>query len=209
MFSESSRIPSVSEGLNLDQEHNTLLFAELQYKDSSVRASVLAFSRVVTNPIVAQSVFDATGQQIVTSSFSSKDTRVVSGAELRAGWSMGPWIFSSRIQAHASQLNGASEQLLPAVLGSVSAEYNYTLGKNLLSLGFSARARSSFFGESFIPMNWSYISASVEKAAAFGGIDVFGGAKIGDAFIKIQYQNILSNSDPASQLFPPLSETSL
>lgn len=126
----------------------------------------------------------------------------MSGAELRAGWSMGPWIFSSRIQAHASQLNGASEQLLPAVLGSVSAEYNYTLGKNLLSLGFSARARSSFFGESFIPMNWSYIPASVEQAAAFGGIDVFGGAKIGDAFIKIQYQNILSNSYSSLSTFP-------
>ncbi len=200
--SQSARIPSLSEGVQLNQEHATLVFAKLGFADSTTKFSLLVFSRYLTNTISAAALYDPSSVKIVNTLYSNGADRTISGATLDGTYSFGSWSVGAQAQFHATQSGSVNDKLLPAVALRTGVEYRYPIARNMLSIGVAAKARSAYYGEAFIPQTWAYIPAEREQSAAFGGLEFLAGARIGDAFIKLAYQNILSNSTSSLSTFP-------
>jgi hypothetical protein len=111
------------------------------------------------------------------------------------------WLDAS-VQSAMVTRGDSSLTVLPSVYSMFSLRYTKTIGTSILTAGVSARWRSEFSGETFVPMNWMTPDAAVSQAAAIGGPDLFAGAKLGNAWIKLRFQNVLSNSFTTVSTFP-------
>ncbi|MFM7775042.1 MAG: hypothetical protein ACKO9V_09470, partial [Candidatus Kapaibacterium sp.] len=77
-----------------------------------------------------------------------------------------------------------------------------TIGASVLTAGAMTRFHSAFDGETFVPMNWMTGDATERQEAAIGGLDLFASAKLGNAWVKLRFQNILSNTFTTVSTFP-------
>ncbi len=200
--SQSARAPSDVEGFGLNQEHHSLLYSSLTYADSSVKLEGMAFTRYVTNPIVASPVWDASGTTIITTRFTNADSRLCAGINLIGSWQGGPWRAEMNMQVNTTQLNGAADKSLPLLNAGVQLLYEHHVGSSVLWVGAATQAHTPFDGQSYVPQTWAYIPALVSQSSVFGGLDVLAGLHIGDAVVKLNYRNILSNSYSTLSTFP-------
>ena len=201
-LSQSARLPSVVEGWGLEQERSTFAYADLGFNTTQTNASILAYTRIVTNPIVASAALVDTNKRTLTLSYRNADKRIVSGLLLRASHRFSNFRAEGNAQLSSATLDGQADKSLPAAYVQASFRYEAAIAKNLVYLGLAAHAQSSMQPNAFVPMEWAQVPGTIAQSAQFGGIDVLAGADLGDATIKVRYQNILSNSFSSLSIFP-------
>lgn len=201
--SQSDRLPTVTEGLGLLPEHHTLAFAKLQvHLPEQTTTSLTAFVRYVDNPIIPIPEYVDTTLLVKNTTFSNQTNKQVFGGILEANTLWNSFVIKGNLLSSIQYINNQKEQLYPALLANVQARYEYKTGTSLLYAGISLQARTGFQGEWFIPINWSYAKADVTHSAAYNGIDLLAGAKLGNAFIKVTFQNILGTRYTTLSTFP-------
>jgi hypothetical protein len=218
--SRSFRAPSVAEELDARTftESHLLGFAALSYRSAfswgQFSASALGFYRLVSNPILARATFvtvvvsttQSISQIYDTESYNARTRSVLGGslsAEMRvfkALFANGNLLLTGTAQGYVSSTDDAPDKRLPALYASVSAQYEYVVGRSVLRVGARARVLTSLHGERFLPTTWSYIASGAfsgpEPDATQGltgnGIDIIAGAEVGNAYIRATYQNALN-----------------
>jgi hypothetical protein len=189
-------------------------------------ASAMGFYRLITAPIVAEPVFTLLPGQVVKSpnppqpdttlylltarSFNEAERAVIGASasvDMRLSqilFAQGNLLLSGFAQSYLSTTNGSPDQRLPALYASLTAQYEYVIGRSVLRLGVRARLLTAFRGERFLPSTWSYAAQNADAAtpreaiAGFdqglsgNGIDIIAGAEVGNAYIRATYQNALN-----------------
>lgn len=193
-LSRSSRIPSLVEGVELNLENHNLALFEAKAKVLGASVSMNLFARFVDNPILAEAVINEEGKAI-DAVFHNGGSREVFGASLRAGGELISSLYAEiAAQSAISRTDGAEDGRFPAIFGALKVFYRIEISDSRLDIGVASKAASSYNGERFLPQTRAYIPYDEESGFFYSGIDAFALAKLGNARVRITYQNILSQN---------------
>ncbi len=203
-ISQSSRMPGLSEGLGLKVEKNILLLAGLECRKDSLSIGVSGFTRFVTSPIVAEPVRDSTGF-ILTTRSTNADSRQVIGITSHAKYSYKSINASGFVQLYQSSQVPDLASRYPLFYAGVSAQYMYSVGQSVMFGGLTLKFIGAHSADQFMPQTWSSISARTEPSlASFNGIDAFVALRLGNAFVRATYFNLLSQTYYYVSIYPQL-----
>ncbi|MBI3259212.1 MAG: hypothetical protein HYZ54_07045, partial [Ignavibacteriae bacterium] len=202
--SQSSRTPSAAEGLALDAEKTLLGFSTLKYKYDSLGLSFTAFSRLTTDPILSEGIRRVTDTVLTSHSFNGDSRRTI-GLTGQAQLKLGTLSGSGFFQLYQTATNGTTDNRFPLFYAGISAQYEYQIGQSLLQAGLSVKFLGVFTGETFLPQTWTSIpSRSGESNATFNGIDAFLMLRLGNAFVRATFYNIISQTYYYVPMYPQL-----
>lgn len=201
-LSQSSRLPSLAEGWQLNRENTTLALAELKYNDSLYSYGIMGFARYIDNPILATAIRDST-ERIITTKFSNASSRQALGLSFFGTYGIGRFNFRASGIIQSTILNGQDESRLPLLYSTVSGAYDiFNSSTSRVFFGVQLQGRTTFMGEEYYAHTMSYVPSQVQQDAGINGLDIFAGAKLGNAFIKVELQNILSSYYTLVSTFP-------
>ncbi|MFM2133810.1 MAG: hypothetical protein RL156_1091, partial [Bacteroidota bacterium] len=213
--SRSARAATAAEGIGLSlgpnpvpnqelsPEESLLALARVVWRREGQSIEVGAFARRAANVLLSSVRYDSSEVIPIGSRLYTAPLQQSIGAHIQSTFALMKdiWLDAS-VQSAMVTRGDSSVKVLPSVYSMFSLRYTKTIGTSVLSAGISARWRSAFSGETFIPMNWMTPDATTSQAAAIGGPDLFAGAKLGNAWIKLRFQNVLSNSFTTVSTFP-------
>ena len=209
--SRSARAATAAEGIGLspgpnprlNREESLLALARVVWRREGQSIEVGAFARRAANVLLSSVRYDTSGVIPIGSRVYTAPLQQSIGGHIQSTFALMKdiWLDAS-VQSAMVTRGDSSLTVLPSVYSMFSLRYTKTIGTSILTAGVSARWRSEFSGETFVPMNWMTPDAAVSQAAAIGGPDLFAGAKLGNAWIKLRFQNVLSNSFTTVSTFP-------
>jgi hypothetical protein len=95
-------------------------------------------------------------------------------------------------------------QLYPLFYAGISPYYEIFRGKSFLRLGLNFKFMTSFNGKQFVPQTRRYVDVERESGIFNNGIDLFLSAKLGYAYVRIAFENILAQGYYYTPIYPEL-----
>jgi hypothetical protein len=180
-ISLSERMPSPTEGFHLKNEKNILFLNDFAWRYENYKIRMGAFFRTITNPIIYDSLYN---------SFNDNNSTSIFGFYLSLNLK---FIKHLVIDATINMQNAIEENndYSSSSYAKLSAYYEIHSGASILRLGVSGRTVSSFKGQRYLPQYRSYTPYDIESNFMFDGLKVFAAAKLGNAYVKVSYQNLL------------------
>ena len=205
-LSISQRISTPSEGLSLDNENHLLGIFSIDGDFKNTRLNIYGFARYVDSPIMHDKALYNIDSIIVDyDSYNAEEAALIGGGfsinyNLSSNFSLG---VKSLLQYNT--LNGNNDKRYPLFCGNFTFEYNKSIAGNKLKAGISIGLISEFTGYRFSPQRRVYIPAETASSFANNGINLYGGAVLGDAYIKVEFSNLLSQGYYYVPYYPGLS----
>ncbi|TAL69683.1 MAG: hypothetical protein EPN82_03445 [Bacteroidetes bacterium] len=201
-LSIASRFPTPSEGLNLSNEKHFLGLAELRYKTQPINISIGAFYRNVDNPILTYA--ETIDSHTVYKSY-SENKRTVLGLYANLGFIIfGNINISIWGQGYLSRTNDSNDYRFPDFIAGIRGYYEIIAGKSVLRLGTSFGFIGEMKGEQYVSIGRKYLPNSTTSLAKPLSLDLFAEARLGVAYLKLTYENILSQGYYYVPYYPQL-----
>jgi hypothetical protein len=191
--SRSERLAGPTENLHLAREEHLLGLAILDFKSEMLNISLTAFARNITNPVLARAFINDSTRNITSTEAYSGESRRIFGGIFRGSARFKSLTLLGMLQSNLSSTNAVNDDRFPLLYGKIGAQYEYRVGQSVAIGGANLTLLSSFKGERFIPQTWSYIPADEESPFAANAVDVFVSAHLGNAYVKLQYMNLLNS----------------
>lgn len=191
--SYSERIPEITEGFSLLNEKNLLfLIGNKTHIDNTTDFEITAFYRIQKDPIVLISDQSNYTPQGIT--FVNKEKYLAYGANIKFQSNILN-IFNYQIIANLniSDISYTDTKILPILSSILNIYYEYDLGKSILRIGAETKYASSFNGLRFIPYYKAYSISDYNQQAGINYINPYAYIKLGDATIRLMFENILDN----------------
>lgn len=210
-LSFSYRAPSFIEGgSELKSENHLLALAGLKIREEPLFLELTGFYRRVIDPIVSKPItYSRTTNsiQVVSTESYNGGERTTSGITVRTGTRFrgflgGNLLLSGFAQLSLSTTSDTNNRRFPLVYAGLEAQYEYKVGRSILRAGLRLKALSPFRGERFIPTAWSYVDSDYEQKFVTNGLDIIAGAEVGNAYIRVTYQNALNTLYYLVPLYP-------
>ncbi|HPI19204.1 MAG TPA: hypothetical protein PKY56_02440 [Candidatus Kapabacteria bacterium] len=201
-YSETRNIPLFTS--NLNKEKNLLLLANMELKFSKSKFVLNFYGRNVIEPIIFEPVYE--NDVMLNTIPKNIDSYSVFGGSINfetAAFKL--FIINAQVQSnYVNSKIFEVKDLFPLFYGNLSIYYKLQIGESILNVGAKAGFISKFKGLSYVSFNRTYIYKAVESGNRFTGLDLFLSAKLGNAYIKATYQNLLSNEYYYVPLYPVL-----
>jgi hypothetical protein len=201
-LSKSERLPSLTEGFNLKEETHLLALTELHLRLKKLDLRLGAFYRNIENPIYSNPLSDSTEFIYSVQSFNGSAKNIMGGylyseivplQEIDYNtWKFNPINLKLNIQYYYSEANGTRDLTLPELYGSISFYSQFAVSKSIARVGLAFELISNFKGERFLPLNRLFIPVNTEQRTMQSGFSIFATTKLGDAYLRISMNNILS-----------------
>lgn len=191
--SRSVRTISVLEGVNLLNEEHLLALGSLKWKEGKHNVDLTGFYRSVRNPVQAFPVMATTGT-VVNATYANGEPVNTFGAVISYAGRIGSFVGTAF--ANISRANSAGQNLerFPLVYGGLTVMYEYTVGRSALRGGVRMRGLTSFRGQQYNPLTWSYFPVAEESGVRGNGLDLVASATLGNAFIRASYNNLFGQT---------------
>lgn len=188
--STMQRAPSATEGLDLTPERHVLALAEWTGRMGDFNLLAQAFYRTVSDPIVTTSDRD-TLQYIRTTSSINGAATSVTGLVAQATYD-GAWLeLRPVVRLHVTPNTTDATRPFPLLSGELSAAYVYRVGRNNVRLGVRGTFVSPMASMQYVPATWTYIAPVEGQGWVGNGLDAYLTAALGNATIRVSYENIL------------------
>lgn len=204
--SYSERLPYAFEGLNLKKEKHLLAF--LNFSSSNFSAN--AFIRMIGDPIEA--INDSTSSNIISSTHYNAQQRVIGGVYLKFSAKLFEGIFSNtdnmgiKVWGQSNYMMDGSDYLeLPLFYGGVDVKYHIEVGRSEMWAGIEVNAFTNNNLPHYLPLNHSWTYSSFNNDASYNGIRAYATLRLGTAWVKLSYDNILSYGYYIVPMYPQLS----
>ncbi len=199
-LSESDRLPTLAEGASLNKETHWLALAEMIYRLDRLRLRLGAFYRQIDNPVITTAVSDTAGF-IYTTASANHDSRNVLGASLLAEiapfaqidytkWAFTPVNLSFNLQYNHSETDGKQDRHLPELYGSVKLYSTFIVSRSLAHVGFSFDFMVKYQPDNFFQLTRLYYPSD-NTEDMHSGLTFFATAKLGDAYLRLSFNNIM------------------
>ncbi len=201
-YSETRNIPLFTS--NLNKEKNLLLLANMKFKFSKSKFEINLYNRNVIEPILFEPIYE---NEIMANTIPKniENYSVFGGSINFETAAFKSFFINAQVQSnYVSSETKEVKNLFPLFYGNLSIYYKLQIGESILNVGAKAGFISKFKGLSYVPFNRTYIYRDVESGNRFTGLDLFLSAKLGNAYIKATYQNLLSNEYYFVPLYPVL-----
>ncbi len=229
-FFNDQVLPSVGVGINLPFTHSSILTAEVLQSTNSRRITEPLNQKVVNTvysmryshqsdslliePYLFFRVVDATFEPwlvkdidgfpiAIEYKFAKSRSNAGIGFTLKNSfWKI---FYSLNTQYTYQGFDVDQFKNLPDIYGSLECYYQHLAGSSIGRLGIRVRGNSAVNGFTFSPIN-SLIVRSEESVmpGGFNGIDVFASAKLGDAYVRLTYMNVINQTFGLVPIYPQL-----
>ncbi|MCX6154308.1 MAG: hypothetical protein NT007_09115 [Candidatus Kapabacteria bacterium] len=203
-LSISEKIPSLVEGIALSKERNQLAFFEFEYNFDELNTSLRFFDRNVQNPILSDSTPMSSNNIFGIRTYNG-DSRNILGVGFNVeyrhnlkynlfnvftleSYSIEPWG-----QFQNSLTNGTDDKRIPLFYGGVKAFLTFLASESIMNIGLELSALSSQQGNQFISITRQMIPNQSSNSAATDGLNLFVSLKLGDAYLRLTWMNILNS----------------
>ncbi|MCX6147887.1 MAG: hypothetical protein NTW25_11675, partial [Candidatus Kapabacteria bacterium] len=211
-LSISERSPSYLEGLSLKDERSSLLLIEYNKIDSAKsNLRIEGFYRVTDNLILNEALLrnniiinsisrNALSKQSYGINISSKYKILENYFQTKDEFNL-----NTNLQLNFSSYDSLKNSFLPVVYFKFTPNYKFFVNHSALTIGINLLFMSSFKGMSYIPFNNSFLTNNIESGAMMNGIDAFAVAKLGNAHVKLSFQNIANSGYYFQPYYPMLN----
>ena len=218
-LSRSERYPVPIEGLNLNNEIHTLFVSELKLFDDDRELKGTFFARHTDSPIRHNPLENNDGKIISSWAYNDDAPRITAGAgisgksQIFPDFRILPVYDSGRLKIGLdlnffySMTDDAQDSRFPNALLRGELYYQAEAGNSIMNLGLRAGFMSGKNGEYFVPATKSYIPFALESDPAFTGLDIFAELKLGNAFVRIMFENVISDLFECYYYVPVYPET--
>lgn len=183
---------------------NTVYSLQLRYSADSLTIEPYIFLRNVNSKYDAWLVKN---QSEIPSSIEFRDgeKRTLAGFGFKFQNSVWRFFYSVNAQYTYQSFDTSSTKMLPALNGSAEVYYQHLAGSSIARLGVRVRGNSEISGMTFSPITNSMVRYDeATMNGGFNGIDVFASAKLGDAYVRLTYMNILNQTFGYVPIYPQL-----
>jgi hypothetical protein len=203
-ISKSDRLPSVLEGKNINPEHHYLILAGLDWLIGNFKIELLGFARQVDLPINFAFPYDTVSKSYQINYSNASNMRIF-GFEGNFDYSIKQKIFFfSFVKAYFSQYNSEAKNVLPSLYSGIKSFYQIKAGKSILNLGLEYELLYGGGGMSYFP-GYSANYFIDDKAVLMGnGINLFAEGKLGEAYLKASFNNVLGQNYYFVPYYPEL-----
>ncbi|MGA2297849.1 MAG: TonB-dependent receptor [FCB group bacterium] len=203
-YSLSQRQPTPSEGLNLKNELHSLALLQGEWISGETKVIFGAFYRIIGSPIL--SIPDSFNITLVKQI--NGDTRVILGSNLSFDTRLIKQLYiDASMQVYYSKTNGVADKRFPGFMGDLRVYYEFAKGASILRIGISGGMMTSFIGEWFDPINRTYTPANYESGLQWKGLNGFVEARLGIAYVKLSWDNLLERGYYYVPFYPQLDRT--
>jgi outer membrane receptor protein involved in Fe transport len=201
-LSNSERNPTPIEGLKLNRERNTLFLFGSKF-DLGFNLDLGAFYRITVNPILASpSELNEYGNAIDID-FVNGEQRNIFGTYVGIGGEIFDGIFA-KVDGQVYINDNDYEKLYPTYLTKLTAYYELIRNKSILRLGFEFGMIAEFNGYRYFPLKKGYYQSEYTIGTSPSGLNLFVKAKLGNAYVRLSYDNLLSNDYYYVSIYPQL-----
>lgn len=204
-LSRANRLPYPVEGLSLENEEHYALFAD--YKGSVgelLKLNIRLFGRRINNIIATKINFGALGT-IESINFENAEFAELAGVFAMLDYNLSDAVtLQIRVWSYP-YLSGEYKDKFPLFYGGIRAFYTYSPGKSILRAGleFGISTGAKNFG--YMPLTRSYYTSEYESGLNPQSLDAFLEIKIGTAYFKASFMNLLASNYEQVTLYPHLS----
>ena len=198
-FSQSQEIPPAF-AMNIAKNTNNILaLSEFSYSGKSNKFALGAYYKSIDNQIEFHDIDNNSINFSISQSAINKNywgTYIEYKIQLIDNLFLaGKILFNSSFEK-SNQIN------FPEIYSTMKTYYQINRGNSILKLGLSGSIISSYTGKKFLPQYRNYIQYDNESGLMNDGIKVFALARLGNAFIKASFENILSQNYYYVPLYP-------
>lgn len=186
-LSRFERIPNLAEGLQLKKEGHNLINGELMYEDIGYILRFGVYFRNIENHIKINS---SATEGVQLYKFENTGTTDMSGAYIMLNARVFDDFAINMILLNSDLPNDE----LPSLYGKLSIYYEMQVVNSILRLGIESSAMSEKRGYSYIPFYRAWDESESAIGNQFSGITAFARAKLGNAFVRISFENALGNN---------------
>jgi hypothetical protein len=206
-ISAFERIPSLTEGINLKKERTLLSFAEVRWSDNINYITINGYYRLINNPLITKLFINESGviQEAITENSSpvtitgaSADIKILALDNLFL--STGKLFIAAKIQGN---LKG-DLPIVPDLYSSLMAYYEMRISKSLLHVGIMGSIISKSSNCSLFQLKRLYGELYNPETFMYDGINAFASARLGNAFVRVGFNNIISTNFYYMPVYPVL-----
>lgn len=137
--------------------------------------------------------------------FRTGEQRTFAGFGFKFQNSVWRFFYSVNAQYSYQSFDTSSTKMLPTLNGTAELYYQHLAGSSIARLGVRIRGNSEVSGMTFSPITNSMVRFDeATMNGGFNGIDVFASAKLGDAYVRLTYMNILNQTFGYVPIYPQL-----
>ena len=184
----SERLPSPAEGLTLLPEHHLAALVTAKMVRPHWSLSAEAYAHDVTSPLQTIAVRDSSGDVTSTQTLNAPNNLRQYGVILDGRWNH-TWLDLRSVV----RVQSGTVQEFPAVSASLEAAVVYRPGTSLLRAGIRGMMQSAVTARAYVPLTWSYASQTETQGMVGNGLDAFIHARLGNADVRLSYENILQS----------------
>lgn len=184
---------NISPAINsLKNEQTALFILNYHYSNYENFFEASIYARQTVNPIIVAAM-DTIAYNKMPDFINGKDKRSI-GIGLKTGFYLKKsiWI-DSKLDLNTTIVNQKFQPLYPLAQISISPYYKVTYGKSEARIGMDLEIFSGFKGQTYLPLCREYYPTEKSQKFNYNGINIFVSARLGNAFVKISLDNILSN----------------
>ncbi len=194
---------TLAEGRDLPFERHMLALVTMKGPDFSVAA----FHRRVANVYTYGRLTDSSGTRLLDARVvSANGSRAVSGLLAQATVPIGDWqvIPLARVQYDPSNDTYAGTGV--RIMTQLDVSYRHRVGPNSVRLGVVGTLQPLFTGETYVPTRWAYIHDPKENGWSANGLDAYLSAVLGNATLRVCYENILAQRWYTVPIYPEITQ---
>ncbi|MCX8055336.1 MAG: putative porin [Ignavibacteria bacterium] len=187
-FSKFQILPNLSQGLNRESETNYLLLLNSYWNNLNIKSTI--FYRRTNNPLIAR--LSLNKNYVIYSDDCDCNSRNSFGVSIL--WSakfFNKIYLDAKIVSQYSETNSRQELYFPLFYSYFSAAYEYTVGNSILKAGLEAEIYSPIKGLYFYPISKDFVETDSEGKWLGNGLNAFAALKLGNAFLRLSFENVL------------------
>lgn len=203
-LSLSEKAPSPVDGFSLIKEKNILSLIGTNWITNSFSLDFDLFARYIINPHIIIGIKNSSDKILTTKSINGTNSTI-----LGCYFNLSTELFKNfhldvNTQIHYSLNEGQISKQFPLLYAGFTPYYEIFKGRSMLRIGFIFNFMTSFSGTQFIPQTRRYLE--VENVSDFfnNGIDLFLSAKLGTAYVRISFDNVLAQGFYYTPYYPQL-----
>ncbi len=188
--------------LNLKNKEKHLLgLVDGKYKFDDFTILFNAYYRNTNNPIYYTAI--KKDNTLIGSAVNQADKRMAFGgtlalmAELYENFNIKIWNMSQY-----SEMNSEDEEIMPAFYSGIDLSYTMHFNKSFVTFGSDIIIIGKNKSLQYVPVNRTYISSGSYSELSTNGINLYALAKLGRAFVKVNYNNTLSSQYYYTSYYP-------
>lgn len=204
-LSRANRLPHPAEGTNLKiEEHYTAYALFNQSIGESSKFRLKIFGKRI-NDFITTEVMLTEGDTVASINSKNSGSVELLGLQSSLDFKIGD-SFTAVLRLWSYPMSsGDYKDKFPLLFGGVRLFYTYSPGKSILRAGFDINVSSGAVSYSYMPLNRAYYSTEFESEFTPQALDVFIEIKIGTAYFKGSFMNLLSTNYHHVTLYPYLA----